>query len=121
MWHVEFAQARQRTRVAEAFSLAAAMAGTAASVTVVGLMLVPAGRPFAYVGLLTAVWLVARRGGWDFGRTGAMAAALVYLWAHGRPRFEPTVTDQLTIRSSLVLLLLGLAAAWLADRRHRVA
>ena len=86
-----------------------------------GLTLITVPRSLAIAGLLGVVWLASRWQGWQAGRVAAVAAMLCYLWAHGRPRFQSTVTDDLTIRVGGLLLVAGLVVALLGDRTSRHA
>jgi hypothetical protein len=90
-----------------------------AIVFVGGLALVPAGRPLAWLGLLAVVAVLGRVAGRTAGLTAAGSAVIVYMWAHGAPRFAGRVTDPSTIRLAFVLGVLGSVAALLADRHPR--
>jgi hypothetical protein len=80
----------------------------------VALALVPVPRPLAWLallGLAAALGAVTRA----MGGTAAVAAGLLYMTAHGRPRVAAVVTDQSTIRLSFLLGLLGAIAAALVN------
>jgi hypothetical protein len=87
--------------------------------------LVPAPRWAAWMALLALPALVARRSTRSAGMTAAATAGMLYLAAHGRPRFATTVTDQLTIRLSFLLCILGAVgaatASWQRQRDGRTA
>jgi hypothetical protein len=57
------------------------------------------------------------------GVTAAIASALLFMSAHGRPRFASTITDQGTIRAAFLLGLLAAVAAaatsWWARETRR--
>jgi hypothetical protein len=83
--------------------------------------LVPAPRWAAWTALVTLPALVASRSTRSAGMTAAATAGMLYLVAHGRPRFATTVTDQLTIRMSFLLGILGAVSAATASwQRQRV-
>jgi hypothetical protein len=87
--------------------------------------LVPAPRWAAWIALVVLPALVARVSTRSAGMTAAATAGMLYLVAHGRPRFVTTVTDQLTIRMSFLLGILGAAgvamASWQRQRDGRTA
>jgi hypothetical protein len=78
--------------------------------TAAACLLIPAPRPFAWLFLLavTAAWGAVSR---PAGVTAAASAALLYMVAHGEPRFVATVTDQWAIRYGFLLGILGAVAA----------
>jgi hypothetical protein len=85
----------------------------------VALALIPATRIVAWIALLALPAGFGHLRGRAAGFHAASAAFLMYMLVHGRPRFAFTVTDQLTIRASFMLGMLGLAAALLADWNAR--
>jgi K+-sensing histidine kinase KdpD len=91
-----------------------------AATGVVAFVLIPFGRPLAWLVLLAVVtglgWLLGRFAGY----IAAGVAGLSYLWVHGEPRFARVVTDQGTIRLGFLLGIVGAIAATLADWRQKV-
>jgi hypothetical protein len=51
------------------------------------------------------------------GVTAAVVSAMLFMTAHGRPRFASTITDAWTIRSAFLLGILGAFAAATASWR----
>jgi hypothetical protein len=88
--------------------------------TLVAFASLPAPRYVAWVALFAVTAEIGRRVSRSAGMFSAAIASLAYMFAHGRPRFASTVTDQLTIRASFLLGILGVTAAVVADwRAHR--
>jgi hypothetical protein len=54
------------------------------------------------------------------GVLAAASGALLYLWVHGEPRFQNTVTDHGTIRAAFALGLAGMVGAVVGNWRRRV-
>lgn len=52
------------------------------------------------------------------GTTAAATSALLYLSAHGQPRFATTTTDPTTIRLGLLLGLVGAVGTFWVTVRH---
>jgi hypothetical protein len=88
-----------------------------AFVALLALALVFTPRYFAWTALVVAPALLERRLGRTPGVVAAITAAYLYLFAHGRPRFEMHVTDRGTIRMSFALGFLGALAALANTRR----
>ena len=82
------------------------LAGVGAA-TAAALLLVPAGRPVAWLALVATAALVGRVLGHDVGTAGGMSAGLAYMWAHGSPRFATTIDDPWTIRFGWLLMAAG--------------
>ena len=84
--------------------------------------LIPVGSAIAWFGLLAMAGALGRIAGRGCGTTAAITAGLLYMWAHGHPRFASTITDQWAIRFGFLLGALGAVAAALADwhRRRRL-
>lgn len=81
--------------------------GAAAATAATGLALIPAGRIVGWIGLLGLTIGLAHLAGRAAGITAAATSTLLYLSAHGRPRFAGTITDPTTIRLALLLGLAG--------------
>jgi hypothetical protein len=88
----------------------------------VAFALIPAPRLvawFALLALAAALGRVSR----PMGVTAAVASAMLFMTAHGRPRFASTITDTWTIRGSFLIGMLGAlaaaAASWWAHERER--
>jgi hypothetical protein len=96
---------------AVAHDLARDFIGPATIAATVALALVPAPRWAAWAVLAALPPLVASRVTRSAGFTAAVTAGMLYLVAHGRPRFTTVVTDQLTIRMSFILAAVGAAGA----------
>jgi hypothetical protein len=89
-----------------------------AVIAAAALVLIPTSRAFAWLALLAISTAVGWRVGRSPGIVAAATAALAYMFVHGQPRFASTITDELTIRASFILGILGAAGAAVADRRY---
>jgi hypothetical protein len=81
----------------------------------VALLLIPAGRAAAWAGLLATVTAVGWFAGRDTGSAAGVTAGVAFMWVHGPQRFASTISDPWVIRLGLMLCLLGIVAAILAD------
>jgi hypothetical protein len=90
-----------------------------AATTVAALALVPLPRLVAWVALLLLPGLLGYHVARPCGITAAVTSTVLFLWAHGDPRFASTVTDPWTIRCSFFLGILGALGACAGDWRYR--
>jgi hypothetical protein len=90
-----------------------------AAAAIAALALIPAGRAAAWFGLLAVAALLGRLVSRECGIAAAVTGGLLYLWAHGQPRFASTVEDAWTIRLGFLLAGLGALAAVLGDAYRR--
>jgi hypothetical protein len=88
--------------------------------SVLAFTLLPAPRFIAWLALLCVPAMFGYLASRACGLTAAAAAALLYLWAYGHPRFATTITDPWTIRVAFLLGLLGALAAAIGSWRHDV-
>jgi hypothetical protein len=87
----------------------------------VALALVAAPRTVAWPILLALAIAMGGLVSRTAGLTAAVAGGLLYMWAHGQPRFSSTITDQTAIRLGFLLIALGAAAVtWAHGKRTAV-
>jgi hypothetical protein len=91
------------------------------------LTLIPVPRAIAWIVLLAVPAVLGHSVSRTAGITAAGCAGMLFMWAHGRPRFASTVTDPSILRASFLLVVAGVAvtfvARWWRDTRdaERVA
>jgi hypothetical protein len=83
----------------------------AAIVTSAALATIPLPRALAWFALLLIPGVLGHHVTKSCGLTAAVTSCLMYLWAHGDPRFALTITDQWTIRCAFLLGILGAVGA----------
>jgi hypothetical protein len=93
----------------------------AAVVTIAGLAMVPLPRLIVWIALAAVPGVLGYYVTRPCGIAAAATSCLLYLWAHGDPRFASTITDQWTIRCAFLLALVGALGACAGDWRRRAA
>jgi hypothetical protein len=88
-------------------------------ISIAAATLVAVPRPIAWVTLAVLPPIFGRLVGRTSGLTASVMSGLAYLFAHGRPRFESTITDRLTIRAGLLLCLLSTLLVLVVRPRER--
>jgi hypothetical protein len=82
------------------------------------LTLIPVPRAIAWVVLLMVPAVLGHSLSRTAGITAAGCAGMLFMWAHGRPRFASTVTDASIVRASFSLVVAGVAVAFFARWWH---
>jgi hypothetical protein len=78
------------------------------------LTLIPVPRAIAWFVLLAVPALLGHSVSRTAGITAAGCAGMLFMWAHGRPRFASTVTDPSIVRASFLLVVAGVAVTFVA-------